>query len=144
MTNTKIALMAIPILAALMIGAVIAPAYSVPEVPIEIDIKPGSFPNSVNPKSMGLVPVAILGTEVWSVGYVDVSSLTFGPNGAAPVHDGHYEDVNGDGFVDLVTHYVQKETGISSGDTIACLLGATNGGSPIFACDSVKTPGNNP
>ena len=119
MTHTKLAFMAIPLLAVLMIGAAMTPVYSVPES-IEIDIKPGGFPNSINPGSMGLVPVAILGTDDFDVGFVDVQTLEFGPDGASPVHDGHFEDVNDDGLTDLVTHYVQKETGIEKGDEMAC------------------------
>ena len=132
--------MAIPVLAVLMIGAAMTPAYSTPES-IDIDIKPGSDPNSINPRSMGLVPVAILGTANFDVGFVVVSTLQFGPAGASPVHDGHYEDVNDDGFTDLVTHYLVKETGIANGDTQACLSGFTEVGGFITACDAVKTPG---
>ena len=139
MTKTKIALLAIPVLAVLMIGAAMTPAYSVP-VFIDIDIKPGSDPNSINPRSMGLVPVAILGND-FDVGFVDVPRLAFGPNGASPVHDGHYEDVNDDQITDLVTHYLVKETGIASGDTQACLSVFTNDGGFVEGCDSVKTPG---
>jgi len=108
---------------------------------VDIDIKPGSDPNSVNPKSKGLVPVAILGSDTFDVLDVDVTTLAFGPSGAAPAHNGHLEDVNDDGFTDLVTHYKQKETGITKGDTEACLTGQTTGGTPIEGCDSIKIPG---
>ena len=75
-------------------------------VPVDIDIKPGSFPNSINTKSMGKVPVAILGTEDFDVMTVDPYTVLFGPDGAAAVidpddpgfftvGDGHIEDVNG-------------------------------------------------
>jgi len=112
-------------------------------IDLEIDIKPGSFPNSINIKSKGIVPVAILGSANFDVTDVDVTSLVFGPSGAAPAHDLtnpalHLEDVNLDGFTDLVSHYVQKETGLASGDTEACLMGETLGGTPLNACDSVK------
>ena len=115
--------------------------FGQPNCVVEIDIKPGSDPNSVNPKSMGLVPVAILGSDTFDVSDVDVTTLAFGPDGATPVHNGHLEDVNDDGFTDLVTHYKQKETGILKDDTEACLTGETTGGTPIEGCDSIKTPG---
>ena len=114
---------------------------------VDIDIKPGSFPNSINPRSMGLVPVAILGSDFLNVFDVDVTTLSFGPGGAAPVHledgavsDEHYEDVNDDGFIDLVTHYVQKEALPAAPE--ACLTGALDNGTLIEGCDSVRTPGN--
>jgi len=117
-------------------------------LPVEIDIKPGSDPNSINPRSMGLVPVAILGSDSFDVFDVDVTTLAFGPGGAAPVHeedgavpDGHYEDVNDDGFTDLVTHYVQKEALPAAPE--ACLTGETLDGIPFEGCDSVRTPGKN-
>jgi len=105
---------------------------------VEIDIKPGSDPNSINTKSKGLVPVAILGSDTFDVLDVDVTTLAFGPDGATPVHNGHLEDVNDDGFTDLVTHYKQKETGLASGDTEACITGLLLDATPIDACDSVK------
>jgi len=107
--------------------------------PIEIDIKPGSDPNSINTNSMVLVPVAILSSISFDATQVDVTTLAFGPGGATTKHNSHLEDVNSDGLIDLVSHYVQKDTGIQSGDTEACLSGETFGGELIFACDSIVT-----
>ena len=45
-------------------------------LPVEIDIKPGSCPNSWNRESNGVLPVAILGTEDFDVTQIDVSSVT--------------------------------------------------------------------
>jgi hypothetical protein len=42
---------------------------------IPIDIKPGSCPNPLNVKSGGVVPMAILGTEDWSVDDLDQESV---------------------------------------------------------------------
>jgi len=126
---------------AVLVGGLISPqlAYANEEVRlIDIDIKPGSDPNSINPKSMGLVPVAILGSADFDVIEVDIATVTFGPEGAAPVHDGHLEDVNGDGLTDLVVHFVQKETGLSDSDTEAELNGATLDGTEFCGMDDVK------
>jgi len=120
---------------------------NVKPLPVDIDIKPGSDPNSINPRSMGVVPVAILGSDSFDVADVDVTTLAFGPSGATPAHDltdsdvyaSHLEDVVvEDGITDLVSHYKQKETGLSSGDTEACITGLTNGGIPFEGCDSVR------
>ncbi len=114
--------------------------------PVDIDIKPASDPNSINPKSGGTVPVAILGSNTFDVTDVDVTTLAFGTSGATSKHDLtdpvvyalHLEDVNSDGFTDLVSHYKQKDTGLASGDTEACITGATTGGTAIEGCDSVR------
>jgi hypothetical protein len=107
---------------------------------IDIDIKPGSFPNSINTKSKGVIPVAILGSAEFDVTLVDTSTLEFGPAGASPAHraGGHVEDVNRDGLMDLVSHYRTRETGLAPGDTEACVVGETNDGTRIRGCDSVK------
>jgi len=120
-----------------------------PIVFVEIDIKPGSDPNSINTRSMGLVPVAILGSATFDVTTVDVTTLAFGPDGASPAHDltdpdtydEHLQDVNDDGFLDLVSHYKQKETGIACGDTDATLTGALLDGTLIEGTDSVNPKG---
>jgi hypothetical protein len=114
---------------------------------VDIDIKPGSYPNSVNPDSRGRVPVAILGSETFDVRDVDPSTLAFGADWASPAHcitrpavfEEHLQDVNDDGVTDLVSHYPIVETGIETGDTHACLSGETTGGVSFTGCDEVKT-----
>ncbi len=115
-------------------------------LPVEIDIKPGSDPNSIRLRNKGVIPLAILGTDTFDVTDVDVTTLEFGPGGAAPAHDltdpvvyaDHLRDVNDDGFTDLVSHYLTQETGISAGDIEACVTGQTTGGVSIEGCDAVR------
>ena len=104
---------------------------------VDLDIKPGSDPNTINSRSMGLVPVAILGSAEFDVADVDITSVTFGPGAAVPVHDGHLEDVNDDGLIDLVFHFAQKDTGLSPGDTEADLIGDLLDGTPFCGMDAV-------
>jgi hypothetical protein len=52
------------------------------------------------------------------------------------------EDVDNDGFTDLVSHYAQKETGLAVGDTEACLTGELLIGIAFGDCDAVSVLGN--
>ncbi len=47
-----------------------------PEAVVHLDIKPGSCPNPVNPRSRGVVPMAIVGSSSFDVTRIDVDSLT--------------------------------------------------------------------
>ena len=111
------------------------------ELGVEIDIKPGGDPNSINPTSRGVIPVAILGSDTFNVADVDATTLAFGPDGAAPAHRNlaHPGDVDDDGLTDLVAHYRTEETGIAFGDVEACLTWETVDGIPFEACDDIRT-----
>ena len=117
-----------------------------PQNTVPVDIKPGSDPNSTNAASQGLVPLAILSTASFDATTVDGTTVQFGPAGAAPVHDqtdpvvvaDHQRDVDGDGLTDYVLHFRVGDTGISEGDTEACVMGQTIGGSAIEGCDAVR------
>jgi hypothetical protein len=111
---------------------------------VQVDIKPGSFPNNINPKSNGVVPVAILTTNTFAATTVDPLSVTFGPRGAVEAYArGHLEDVDGDGDTDMVLHFRTQETGIVCGDTSATLEGRMVNGLGIRGIDSVQTVGCN-
>jgi hypothetical protein len=124
-------------------------AYEFDVRQVAIDIKPQSIPNAINPYSRGVIPVAILGSDTFDVSDIDVTTLTFGSGGAAPAHNladsftynDHLQDVNLDGYMDLMTHYRTRETGIFCGDESATLTGETLDGQPIEGSDSINTVG---
>lgn len=105
-----------------------------------IDIKPGSDPNPINPGSKGVIPLAILGSEGFDVTTVDETTLSFGSGGASIAHmHAHLEDVNDDGFTDLVAHFRTQEVGVAAGDTELCLSAETTEGSFLEGCHNILT-----
>jgi hypothetical protein len=113
-----------------------------------VDVKPGGFPNSINPGSRGRIPVAVLTTDAtdntstFDATTVDPLTVRFGTTGteAAPVHYA-LEDVDGDGDVDLILHFSTQSTGIKCGDISVALTGETFEGQAIQGTDSIETPG---
>jgi hypothetical protein len=84
---------------------------------VDVDIKPDSYSNSINPFAGGVIPVAILGSDTFDVADVDVATLAFGPSGAPIAHrEGHLHDVNYDGIMDLMAHFRTQDTAIACGD----------------------------
>jgi hypothetical protein len=108
-------------------------------IEVTLDIKPGSDKNPVNSTSKGVIPVAVLGTADFDVTDIDVDTLAFGPGGAAETHGkGHIEDVNDDGYDDLVLHFDTQESGLTAGDTSATLTGENTDGVLIEGTDVVS------
>lgn len=91
-------------------------------IEVEIDIKPGSYPNSINPDSEGVIPVAILTTAIFDAADVDASTVRFGP-AEAWAEQWALEDVDNDGDEDMILHFRTQDTGIKAGDTEAELVG---------------------
>ena len=109
---------------------------------IDIDIKPGSYPNSINNNGKGVIPVAIFGNDTFDVSQIDLDTVLLGDCGIKEVGKkgkilAHYEDVNGDTIDDLVVQ-IEKCTFIV-GDEEATLTGMLNDGmTPITGTDSIR------
>jgi len=127
--------MALMIAPAVMLAAPVA-ARTCGDIDIKIDIKPWSCPNSINLKSHGVIPVAILTTDVFDALTVDPDTVLFA---SAPPVRWAVEDVDDDGDMDIILHFKTQETNIMPGDTEATLTGQTFDGAPIIGTDSVRT-----
>lgn len=118
---------------------------------VAIDIKPGGNPNTINLRSHGTVPVAILSSlqtdtlPEFDATQVDPQTLTL-----AGVHVkmrgsnknkmpmAAFEDVNGDGLLDLVVHFDTDELKLKELDTEAVIEGQTFGGDAFRGTDTIK------
>jgi YVTN family beta-propeller protein len=112
------------------------------ELRVQVDVKPGGNPNVINLKSRGTTPVAILGSPGYDVTQVDVASVRLAgapvvrkPNGA---YMESFDDVNGDGLIDLVLHFDTTQMQLSPGDTQVTLEGQMTDGTPFSGTDSVR------
>jgi hypothetical protein len=116
------------------------PEYA-PKISVAIDIKPGSDSDSINPASRGVIPVAILGSDFFDVTNIDMTTLTLGPDGATPAHrrGGHAEDVNGDGAMDLVSHFRIQDTGITSKTDQVCVSGKMLDAAAFEGCSAIRS-----
>lgn len=111
-------------------------------LPVAIDIKPGSDPNSINIDSngRGVVPVAILGSASFDVTCIDPLSVKL--EGAAVAlkgksgNAGSLSDVNCDGYTDLVVHIA--DFSVAEGSTIAKLTALTYDGLTVEGSDSIR------
>ena len=108
---------------------------------IMLDVKPGSEDNPVNLKSNGKLPVVIYGSEALDVLDVDVASLALA--GVLPAPKGHsgktasFDDVDGDGFLDIVLHFDVQALGIVPGMTELTLAGLLADGTELLGSDGI-------
>lgn len=112
-------------------------------IEVTIDIKPGSYPNSINLGSNGNVPVAILGSQTFDVTTVDPYSISLAGaavnlKGKAQTPQTSFEDINSDGFMDLIVQVSTESLVLSEGDSEAILTGMTYDGTPISGKDTVR------
>ena len=109
---------------------------------VQIDIKPGSDPNCFNNDDHGVIPVAILGSATFDVtqidpGTVSLDALVVKAVGKVNKLLTHIEDVNNDGFDDLVVQIQDIDGAFSSGSGTATVAGALLDGTPFEGSDSI-------
>jgi len=86
--------------------------------------------------------VAVLGSEDFDVNNIDASTvqlagLAIKAVGKANKLLSHIEDINGDGFDDLVVQIQDRDGSFASGSGTATLTGNQFDGTPIIGCDSI-------
>jgi len=111
------------------------------DLQVAIDIKPGSDPNCFNNDGHGVIPVAILGSETFDVLEVDTTTLLFDGLGVRVRGNRDpscgIEDVNGDGYTDLVCHFADEPENWEPGEDIATVTGELNDGTAFSGQDSI-------
>jgi hypothetical protein len=116
-----------------------------PILPVLIDIKPGSDPNSINCNNVNeVIAVAILTTDYFDALTVNHETVLF--EGAAECHinkgtglmERHEEDVDLDGDMDLVFHFKLGETNLDCLSIEGTLTGELFDGIPITGTDAVR------
>jgi hypothetical protein len=110
---------------------------------VTIDIKPGSYPNPINPRSQGSLPVAILSDGEFDATQIDVTTLSLlgagvATRGRQERYLAHEDDVNGDGLLDLVCQFESRYLDLGQlVDGWATLTGVTDGGQEFEGWDEV-------
>lgn len=129
-------------------GTVTLTNFLFPYVPVLIDIKPGSYPNSFNANGNGVIPIAILGSADLDAADIDPSTLSF--EGAVVRVKGNgtcqcsLKDVTShqgppDGYLDLVCQFLDDfSDGWVLGDGSATVTGYLLDGTPIAGSDSIS------
>lgn len=109
---------------------------------VTIVITPGGNPNSINLRSRGTVPVAVLSTAAFNATRVDPMTVTLAESPVKLKRNGTpmaaFEDVDGDGRLDLVVHVDTQALRLDAADTEAVLVGRTLDGTDITGTDVVR------
>jgi len=117
-------------------------AFTAQALRVTIDVKPGDTPTSIEPRSGGMLPIAVLTTKEFAAATVDASTVTIGPEGTeAEPFRSMAEDVDRDGRPDLLILVRIPDLKIKCGDTTIRLKGKTSAGTSIEGSESVLVEG---
>jgi len=116
---------------------VVVPAWANGDLEVDIDVKPLSCPSSINPKSKGKIPVAIITTDVFDATTVDPATVRFTGNFAEPVRWA-FEDFDGDGDIDLVLKFKTQDCELPEEDGLVYIYGELLDGTTFIGDDWVN------
>ncbi len=114
---------------------------------VSIDIKPGNDTNSIKLGSNGNIAVAIFSTDVFDATTVDPATIMLADAGVkARGKKGDlmssFEDVDGDGLLDLLVHIDTQGLVLNDDDVEALLTGETFDGLSISGTDAIRLVGS--
>jgi hypothetical protein len=136
--------------------------FTPPDHVLALDVRPGSCPNPLNPKSRGVLWVALPGSDSFDVNEVDLATLSLGglpgQRGPTPLMRSMIHDVTSpaagdgectcpdrgpDGFDDLNLKFSLRELEFESAghDAQLTLFGNTTAGESFAATDCVRIVG---
>lgn len=109
---------------------------------VTIDVRPDTTINTVNLKSKGRLPVAVLSSSTFDARRVDPNSVTLKGSTVAQRGSGDvmwsFEDANGDGLLDLILHFSIADLHLAPTDTILVLEGLTMSGETVRGEDGIR------
>ncbi len=108
------------------------------EIEIDIDFRPWTKRNTINPRRRGRTWVAILGDAEFDVTLVDPRSMRLGPEEARPLWF-WYWDTDRNGYADLLGWFKVRRAGIECGDETVDLTANTLDGQALAGTDKIRT-----
>jgi hypothetical protein len=109
---------------------------------VDIDLKPGSDPNCINPNAGGRTSVAILSSENFDAQSIEIATLEFG--GASDAKCGLEDSKPKDGILDLACRYKVFEVALPAPGSDCGEVGLTGAlidGTAIEGSDVACLPG---
>lgn len=118
-------------------GAVECQAPVTAPVPVALDVHPGSANSSINTRSRGRTPMALLSVGGVEVADLAAASIEVGPAGAAPVKV-QVADIDSDGVADLLLHVRTSDLGLEAGSQDLCVTAAPEEGPAVQGCETIE------